>query len=128
MLLLGAAAAMCLHLSQGEKREPKPPAHRRPPPGTASQRWPWQSIASRFAVPHPLALPGHPWDLAAGAALVELAGGVVSGYGGEPFDLSSGRVLACGDALHSQMIDGLGQVKPLSGASFGAPELTVMGS
>ena len=69
-----------------------------------------------------------PWDLAAGAALVELAGGIVSGYRGEPFDLSSGRVLACGDALHPQMIDILGQVKPLSGASFGAPELTAMGS
>ena len=69
-----------------------------------------------------------PWDLAAGAALVEMAGGVVSGYRGEPFDLTSGRVLACGDALHSQLIDGLGQVKPLSGDSFGAPELTAMGS
>ena len=69
-----------------------------------------------------------PWDLAAGAALVEIAGGVVSGYRGEPFDLTSGRVLACGDALHSQLIDGLGQVKPLSGDSFGAPELTAMGS
>ena len=69
-----------------------------------------------------------PWDLAAGVALVELAGGRISGYGGEDFDLSSGRVLAAGPALHPRIVDVLAQVKPLSGEAFGAPEVTAMGS
>ena len=69
-----------------------------------------------------------PWDLAAGVALVDLAGGVVSGYGHQPFDLSSGRVVAAGPGLHAAITDGLSQVKPLPGEAFGAPEVTAMGS
>jgi len=69
-----------------------------------------------------------PWDLAAGVALVELAGGTVTGYGNQPFNLSSGRVVAAGASLHAEIIDGLSQVKPLPGAAFGAPEVTAMGS
>ena len=69
-----------------------------------------------------------PWDLAAGVALVELAGGTISGYGGEEFDLRSGRVVAAGPALHPSIVDVLAQVKPLSGDAFGAPEVTAMGS
>jgi myo-inositol-1(or 4)-monophosphatase len=69
-----------------------------------------------------------PWDLAAGVALVDLAGGTVTGYGNQPFDLSSGRVVAAGPGLHPAITDGLSQVKPLPGAAFGAPEVTSMGS
>ena len=69
-----------------------------------------------------------PWDLAAGVALVDLAGGTVTGYGHRPFDLSSGRVVAAGASLHAAITDGLSQVKPLPGAAFGAPEVTAMGS
>lgn len=69
-----------------------------------------------------------PWDLAAGVALVEMAGGIVSGYQGEAFDIGSGRVLASGPDLHQLMVNELAQVKPLDGASFGAPEITAMGS
>ena len=69
-----------------------------------------------------------PWDLAAGVALVELAGGTISGYGGEEFDLRSGRVVAAGPALHPTIVAVLAQVKPLSGDAFGAPEVTAMGS
>ena len=69
-----------------------------------------------------------PWDLAAGVALVDLAGGTVTGYGNQPFDLSSGRVVAAGASLHAAIIEGLSQVKPLPGAAFGAPEVTAMGS
>ena len=69
-----------------------------------------------------------PWDLAAGVALVDLAGGVVSGYGHQPFDLSSGRVVAAGPGLHAAITNGLSQVKPLPGEAFGAPEVTAMGS
>ena len=64
-----------------------------------------------------------PWDLAAGTLLVQEAGGVVSGYAGEPLDLNSGRVVASGAALHGPLLEGLAQCRPLSGASYGAPEL-----
>ena len=69
-----------------------------------------------------------PWDLAAGVALVELAGGVVTGYQGGPFTISSGRVLASGPALHPKLVEELSKVRPLSGDCFGAPEITAMGS
>lgn len=69
-----------------------------------------------------------PWDLAAGVALVELAGGRISGYRNEPFELRSGRVVAAGKALHPAMIEVLAEVKPLPGDAFGAPEITAMGS
>ena len=69
-----------------------------------------------------------PWDLAAGVALVELAGGRISGYRNEPFELRSGRVVAAGKALHPAMIEVLADVKPLPGDAFGAPEITAMGS
>ena len=68
-----------------------------------------------------------PWDLAAGVALVELAGGIVSGYKGEPFDINTGRILACGPDLHQQMVEGLAEVTPLDGTSYGAPEIQTMG-
>ena len=69
-----------------------------------------------------------PWDLAAGVALVDLAGGNISGYRGEAFDLSSGRVVAANPILHALMIQELAQIKPLRSEDFGAPEITAMGS
>ena len=69
-----------------------------------------------------------PWDLAAGVALVELAGGTISGYGGERFDLGSGRVVASSPVLHPRILEVLNQVQPLPGEAFGAPEVTAMGS
>ena len=64
-----------------------------------------------------------PWDLAAGVVLVEQAGGVVSAYDGGPFEASSGRIVASGPGLHQALIDGLADVRPLAGSSYGAPEL-----
>ncbi len=64
-----------------------------------------------------------PWDLAAGVVLVEQAGGVVSAYDGGPLELASGRVVATGSRLHQELVAGLQTCSPLSGASFGAPEL-----
>jgi myo-inositol-1(or 4)-monophosphatase len=64
-----------------------------------------------------------PWDLAAGVVLVEQAGGVVCSYDGSPADLSTGRLIACTPGLQQALIDGLASCRPLSGASFGAPEL-----
>jgi myo-inositol-1(or 4)-monophosphatase len=68
-----------------------------------------------------------PWDLVAGVVLVEQAGGLVSAYDGSPLDLDSGRVIACAPALQQQLIDGLAHCRPLSGVSFGAPELDAPG-
>jgi Archaeal fructose-1,6-bisphosphatase and related enzymes of inositol monophosphatase family len=69
-----------------------------------------------------------PWDLAAGVALVELAGGVVSGYGDAPFDLHEGRIVAAGRGLHAPLRQCLASIDPLDGASYGAAELGAMGS
>ena len=69
-----------------------------------------------------------PWDLAAGVALVDIAGGCISGYGGGAFELNSGRVVAAGPQLHPAIVNGLAQVTPLEGSAFGAPEVTAMGS
>jgi myo-inositol-1(or 4)-monophosphatase len=67
-----------------------------------------------------------PWDLVAGVVLVEQAGGVVSGYGGEELDLRTGRVIACAPGLHEAMMTELAACQPLPGASYGAPELDAM--
>jgi myo-inositol-1(or 4)-monophosphatase len=64
-----------------------------------------------------------PWDLAAGIVLVEQAGGVVCAYDGSEAKLSEGRLIACAPGLRQSLIDGLAACRPLSGASFGAPEL-----
>jgi myo-inositol-1(or 4)-monophosphatase len=63
------------------------------------------------------------WDLAAGVVLVEQAGGRVSAYDGRPLVLEEGRLIACAPELHPALVEGLAACRPLSGASFGAPEL-----
>ena len=68
-----------------------------------------------------------PWDLAAATVLVEQAGGQVCAYDGGPLDLASGRVIACAPGLRQPLIEGLAACRPLSGASFGAPELDAPG-
>ena len=45
-----------------------------------------------------------PWDLSAGALIVEEAGGRVTGIDGAPFDTRHGHVLACNPALHPAML------------------------
>ncbi len=64
-----------------------------------------------------------PWDLAAGVVLVEQAGGVVCAYDGGPARLEDGRLIACTPGVRQALIEGLAACRPLSGASFGAPEL-----
>jgi myo-inositol-1(or 4)-monophosphatase len=46
----------------------------------------------------------HPWDLVAGAAIVQGAGGRVTDLDGSPFDGETGRVLASNGPLHEQMM------------------------
>ena len=45
-----------------------------------------------------------PWDLAAGALMIEEAGGRVSGLGGDTFDPRAGAILASNGPLHGQML------------------------
>ena len=49
------------------------------------------------------------WDIAAGALLVEEAGGMVTDYNGAPLDLESGRILASNGLIHNAMRKELGQ-------------------
>lgn len=69
-----------------------------------------------------------PWDLAAGVALVQTAGGLVTNYDCGAFDIESGRILAANPKLHGQISAELTQVKPLTGEWFGEPGLQHVGS
>jgi myo-inositol-1(or 4)-monophosphatase len=58
-----------------------------------------------------------PWDLAAGVAIVEAAGGTVTAYDRTPFDLRSGRILATNGQLHTELSQELlyvAQIEPWS--------------
>ncbi len=68
------------------------------------------------------------WDLAAGVAIVELAGGKINDYRNSEFNLNTGRVLACTPSLEEPLIKELENIPPLNGASFGAPEIKAIGS
>ena len=59
------------------------------------------------------------WDLAAGVAIVEMAGGIVSNYPQGEFDLNSGRILACNPELRGELIKELDKIKPLTAESYG---------
>jgi myo-inositol-1(or 4)-monophosphatase len=54
-----------------------------------------------------------PWDLAAGVAIVEAAGGTVTAYDRTPFDLQSGRILATNGRLHAELSQELLHVKEI---------------
>jgi myo-inositol-1(or 4)-monophosphatase len=45
-----------------------------------------------------------PWDMAAGALIVECAGGTVSAIDGSAFDLAAGSILASNARTHAEMI------------------------
>jgi myo-inositol-1(or 4)-monophosphatase len=47
----------------------------------------------------------NPWDMAAGALLVEEAGGKTSGMQGEPFDLHARYVLADNGLIHEELLE-----------------------
>jgi myo-inositol-1(or 4)-monophosphatase len=54
-----------------------------------------------------------PWDITAGVVLVEEAGGIVTAYDQQPFDLYSGRILATNGNLHHALSAELLNVKSL---------------
>jgi len=45
------------------------------------------------------------WDIAAGALIVEEAGGTVTGLDGQPFDPFSGHLVASAPSLHARILD-----------------------
>ena len=45
-----------------------------------------------------------PWDVAAGSLIVREAGGVVTGYEGEPFRLDGRRIVTANPALHTKLL------------------------
>jgi myo-inositol-1(or 4)-monophosphatase len=45
-----------------------------------------------------------PWDVAAGVLLVEEAGGRVTDYRGEPFDIRTPPILTSNGLIHEQMM------------------------
>ena len=47
----------------------------------------------------------HPWDNAAGVALVRAAGGVVTDLAGEPWSISSRSVLAAAPGVHEELLE-----------------------
>ena len=47
----------------------------------------------------------NPWDVSAGALLIEEAGGCVSNLTGGPFDSRRGEVVASNGRIHTQMVD-----------------------
>jgi myo-inositol-1(or 4)-monophosphatase len=47
----------------------------------------------------------YPWDVAAGALLVEEAGGTVTAFGGEPFSVYSKEILATNGKVHSEIVE-----------------------
>jgi myo-inositol-1(or 4)-monophosphatase len=47
----------------------------------------------------------NPWDVSAGALIVEEAGGRVTGIDGSPFDAAAGHLIASNGHIHPQMIE-----------------------
>ena len=46
-----------------------------------------------------------PWDVAGGAAILQAAGGTLSGFDGGPVDLFSGWTLASNGTVHAELVD-----------------------
>ena len=53
-----------------------------------------------------------PWDVAAGALLVEEAGGRVSNMDGSPLDLAGAQIIATNGRIHQEIIDTLLATRP----------------
>jgi myo-inositol-1(or 4)-monophosphatase len=52
------------------------------------------------------------WDVAAGALIVEEAGGRVTNMDGTPLDLNAGKILATNGRIHREMMDVIAQAWP----------------
>ena len=52
-----------------------------------------------------------PWDVAAGALIVEEAGGRITGMDGSPFDAAAAHLVATNGHVHGQMLDVIREVR-----------------
>jgi len=52
----------------------------------------------------------HPWDVAAGALIIEEAGGTISAFAGEPFCITSYDVLATNGKIHTALMQAISEV------------------
>ncbi|MFC1513924.1 inositol monophosphatase family protein [candidate division KSB1 bacterium] len=52
----------------------------------------------------------HPWDVAAGALIVREAGGIISDFAGNEFDIKSFDVLATNEKIHKHMIRAISEI------------------
>lgn len=55
-----------------------------------------------------------PWDVAAGALIVQEAGGTVTNTRGGAFDPHAGEVVATNGAIHQELVAELGRVRPVT--------------
>jgi myo-inositol-1(or 4)-monophosphatase len=53
----------------------------------------------------------NPWDVAAGALIVEEAGGRVTGMNGEPFDAAAGHIVASNGRVHDDVLAVIGELR-----------------
>ena len=53
-----------------------------------------------------------PWDVAAGALLVEEAGGKITNMDGAPFDIAGAQLLATNSRIHAEMAQVLREIRP----------------
>jgi myo-inositol-1(or 4)-monophosphatase len=51
-----------------------------------------------------------PWDVSAGALLVEEAGGLVTGMDGSPFESTAGHLVASNERLHKKILEVISSV------------------
>ncbi|GAA5059266.1 inositol monophosphatase family protein [Nocardia callitridis] len=63
----------------------------------------------------------HPWDNAAGVALVRAAGGVVTDIAGTPWTITSDSVLAAAPGVHAELVDMISAVADPIADNEGAP-------
>ena len=52
-----------------------------------------------------------PWDVAAGALILEEAGGRITGMDGSPFDIGSGHLMASNGAIHDLLLEVITEVR-----------------
>jgi myo-inositol-1(or 4)-monophosphatase len=63
-----------------------------------------------------------PWDVSAGALLVEEAGGIVTGMDGAPFDPVASHLVASNGLVHREMLGVIAQQRA-SGGRIATPDL-----
>ncbi len=62
----------------------------------------------------------HPWDVAAGAVIVEEAGGRLTAYDGSPFDVMAREIVASNGRVHGEMLALLARVEKARACAAGA--------